>query len=182
MQTGYVRAVESSCTCELLMCTCEHDDLNGAVSALRLAFLLPPSAPQGCLYIPFHLPFDTILSTRFEMQDRTVYVAVWAGDCVQDINMHPPYNLCLRLLFELTSNILVLPTVKDLDTFDPQALPCNTGTGYSVKCAVKRHAASNTLVVVRFRPRAGHALSINAVVAFVCMCACFVLNRVMKLN
>ena len=84
-----------------------------------------------------------------EMQDRTVYVAVWAGERVQDINMHPPYNLCLRLLFELTSNILVLSSGKDFDTFDPQALPCNTGTGYSVKCAVKRHAASNTLVMVR---------------------------------
>ena len=78
-----------------------------------------------------------------------MYVAIWAGGRIQETNMHPPYNLCLRLLLELTSHVLVLPPLRDMATFDATALPCNAGTGYSRKCAVKRHAANNTLVIVR---------------------------------
>ena len=88
-----------------------------------------------------------------------MYVGVWAGQDVQDLNMHPPYNLCLRLLLELTSHVLVLPPSGGADVFDPQALPCNTGTGYTVKCAVKRHAASNTIVLcAQLLAAAPHAL------------------------
>ena len=78
-----------------------------------------------------------------------MYVAVWPGRDVEELNMHPPYNLCLRLLHELTDDILFLAPPDACSHFDAHTTPCASGMGYTVKCSVQRHTASKTSVEVR---------------------------------
>lgn len=93
-----------------------------------------------------------------------MYIAAWAAPDVTTLELHPPYNLFLRLLIELCSDIVVLPgpvcvaepgcgnaAALAARTFDPEALPCSTGTGYTSDCKVVMQTASNTEVQVRLR-------------------------------
>lgn len=83
------------------------------------------------------------------MQEKVIYVCVWAGKDVDELSMHPPYNLCLRLLHELTTDIIIPAPANILNVFDAQSKPTNVGTGFTIKCSVERHAARTTTVKVR---------------------------------
>ena len=115
---------------------------------------------------PFHARQLQRHSVRF-MQNRIMYVTAWAGEDVAISELHPPYNLLLRLLFELCSDIVVQPgpvVIGDPDagdaaavaqaTFDPEELPCSTGTGFTSDCKVVLQTASNTTVEVSTVPEA----------------------------
>jgi hypothetical protein len=80
------------------------------------------------------------------VQEETMYVFIWAGKDVEESTMHPPFNLSLRLLLELTPHIAFL-TGSDMD-FDPEMKPFATGAGHTERYSVQRHAAANTTVAV----------------------------------
>jgi hypothetical protein len=82
------------------------------------------------------------------VQEKVIYACVWAGSDVGTVSVHAPYNLCLRLLFELASQILVPFPSGASSRFDHLNLPCKSGTGYTIKSHVQRHAASTTSVMV----------------------------------
>jgi hypothetical protein len=80
---------------------------------------------------------------------QVIYVCVWAGKDVEELSMHPAYNLCLRLLHELTMDIIIPAPANTLNVFDAKSRPSRVGTGFTIKCSVERHAASTTTVTVR---------------------------------
>jgi hypothetical protein len=75
-----------------------------------------------------------------------MFVFIWAGKDVDELSMHPPFNLSLRLLLELAPRVAFV-TGADTD-FDPDMKPYATGAGHIERYSVQRHAASNTSVTV----------------------------------
>lgn len=62
--------------------------------------------------------------------------------------MHAPYNLCLRLLHEVTANIIIPAPANAAEIFDVNNKPCNTGIGLTMRAELRRHAAKTTTVEV----------------------------------
>jgi hypothetical protein len=86
------------------------------------------------------------LHNTFILQEEPAIVFIWAGKDVEELTMHPPFNLSLRLLVEMASEVLVV-TGADKD-FKPELKPFATGKGHTERYSVQRHAAANTAVTV----------------------------------
>lgn len=82
------------------------------------------------------------------MQDAKIYVAAWAGAEVMEIQMHAPFNLCLRLLMELCDSIVI--PVSDAASFDESKKPFQSGEGITEDFAVQEQTSSKTMVEVLF--------------------------------
>jgi hypothetical protein len=76
-----------------------------------------------------------------------MYVAAWAGAEVHDVQMHAPFNLCLRLLIELCDCVVI--TLSDAASFDESKKPFQSGEGITEDFAVQEHTSSTTQVAVR---------------------------------
>jgi hypothetical protein len=80
-----------------------------------------------------------------------VFVCVWPGDDMARQTMHPPFNLCVRLLLELACDVLVPVSAKAAAALDMAHTPFSTGTGYVQKFSVQKRTAQHTGVRVRER-------------------------------
>jgi hypothetical protein len=85
--------------------------------------------------------------------EKVVFVAAWAGPDVEEVQMHAPFNLLLRLLMELSGGILLPTSPAAARALDDAKKPFHTGTGFIQDFSVQRHTSANTTVTVRIPNR-----------------------------
>lgn len=75
-----------------------------------------------------------------------MYVAAWAGPEVEKVQVHAPFNLCLRLLIELCNSVVI--ALSGVESFDESKKPFQSGEGITEDFAVQEQTSSTTIVEV----------------------------------
>lgn len=75
-----------------------------------------------------------------------MYIAAWAGRDVEKVQMHAPFNLCLRLLIEICDAVVI--PLSDAASFDELKKPFQSGEGITVDFAVEEQTSSKTALKV----------------------------------
>jgi hypothetical protein len=77
-----------------------------------------------------------------------VFICAWTGQAADEMQMHPPVNLLLRLLVDLAPSVVIPVAPQAASLFDESQKPFQSDVGFIEDFSVQMRTSANTAVSV----------------------------------